>query len=293
MRSIHQAQYSEHLENERKRKFANEHSDVILASALLSLDTKRFRTALDIYRCSSMEYDSREFAVKVDRVKSFGERDMEDSPREPVENVGVNYTAFTPSKLHNRGGMHQIDHNELSSAMALASLVNSPPLERSKVSPVSFSYSPMLHPLPELRRPTFRNYIPPHYGNHRYFNHDPRLNGSNYVVPRQELYQRSYRFQTNFQYEETSFRTPNSTSTQVIISPTTSGVHNTPLIHDSSAEEEEKKYFRGIIPLGIPAADHEWLTEMYCYVRYSCVEAFSANEGKLFDILGLIDQRNL
>lgn len=46
-------------------------------------------------------------------------------------------------------------------------------------------------------------------------------------------------------------------------------------------ELDESKYFSGIIPLGIPEADCHALSEIYCYIRNECIEAFSANEGEL------------
>jgi hypothetical protein len=46
-------------------------------------------------------------------------------------------------------------------------------------------------------------------------------------------------------------------------------------------EEDESKYFCGIIPLGIPEADPHSLSEMNCFIRNSCIEVFSANDGEL------------
>ncbi len=49
----------------------------------------------------------------------------------------------------------------------------------------------------------------------------------------------------------------------------------------SPADEDESKFFCGAIKLHVPAADPEWLSEMNCFIRKNCIEAFSANEGKI------------
>jgi len=48
----------------------------------------------------------------------------------------------------------------------------------------------------------------------------------------------------------------------------------------SPADEDESKYFCGVIPLAVPAADPEWLSEMNCFIRGTCIEAFSADTSK-------------
>jgi len=41
---------------------------------------------------------------------------------------------------------------------------------------------------------------------------------------------------------------------------------------------DRRHYFSGSVPLSIPTTDSEWLSELNCYVRDKCVEAFSAKE---------------
>ncbi len=49
----------------------------------------------------------------------------------------------------------------------------------------------------------------------------------------------------------------------------------------SPDDDDESKYFCGVIPLAVPEADHEWLSEMNCFIRSQCIEVFSADEGKM------------
>ena len=49
----------------------------------------------------------------------------------------------------------------------------------------------------------------------------------------------------------------------------------------SPADEDESKFFCGTIPLAVPAADLESLSEMNCYIRKECIQAFSADTCKL------------
>ncbi len=58
----------------------------------------------------------------------------------------------------------------------------------------------------------------------------------------------------------------------------------------SPADEDESKFFCGAIKLEVPIADPEWLSEMNCYIRKNCIEAFSANRG-MFSIFRM--QKNL
>lgn len=39
-------------------------------------------------------------------------------------------------------------------------------------------------------------------------------------------------------------------------------------------------YFEGVIPLAVPATDHDWLSDTNCFVRSRCIEAFSAQKGE-------------
>jgi hypothetical protein len=48
----------------------------------------------------------------------------------------------------------------------------------------------------------------------------------------------------------------------------------------SPADEDESKFFCGAIKLEVPTADPEWLSEMNCFIRSHCIEAFSANKGE-------------
>mmetsp|Transcript_16349 Transcript_16349/g.24082 ORF Transcript_16349/g.24082 Transcript_16349/m.24082 type:complete len:754 (+) Transcript_16349:78-2339(+) len=41
-------------------------------------------------------------------------------------------------------------------------------------------------------------------------------------------------------------------------------------------DQVDKPYFSGCVPLAVEAADSEWLSELNCYVRKHCIEAFSA-----------------
>lgn len=60
--------------------------------------------------------------------------------------------------------------------------------------------------------------------------------------------------------------------------------HSSMAIYDHHRIEHQKlqvmespiKYFDGCIPLAVPSADSEWLSELNCFVRQNCVEAFSA-----------------
>ena len=47
-----------------------------------------------------------------------------------------------------------------------------------------------------------------------------------------------------------------------------------------SERHDESHYFSGTVPLSIPTTDSEWLSELNCYVRDKCVEAFSAKVGE-------------
>jgi hypothetical protein len=48
----------------------------------------------------------------------------------------------------------------------------------------------------------------------------------------------------------------------------------------SPTDQDESKFYSGVIALGVPGADPEWLSELNCYVRMKCIQAFSAEEGK-------------
>jgi hypothetical protein len=48
----------------------------------------------------------------------------------------------------------------------------------------------------------------------------------------------------------------------------------------SPPDEDESKFFCGAIKLEVPTADPEWLSEMNCFIRSHCIEAFSANKGE-------------
>ena len=51
-------------------------------------------------------------------------------------------------------------------------------------------------------------------------------------------------------------------------------------ITSSPVDDDESQFFCGIIPLAVPSADPEWLSEMNCYIRKECIQAFSAKPGK-------------
>lgn len=46
--------------------------------------------------------------------------------------------------------------------------------------------------------------------------------------------------------------------------------------------DEARKWHYGVSTLFIPAKDPEWLTELNCFIRSKCVEAFSAEENDMF-----------
>lgn len=70
--------------------------------------------------------------------------------------------------------------------------------------------------------------------------------------------------------------------------PTTSrrdDSHSMPLYDQHRMESRNKEipedptqYFDGTVALAVPSADSEWLSELNCFVRQHCVEAFSATE---------------
>ena len=47
---------------------------------------------------------------------------------------------------------------------------------------------------------------------------------------------------------------------------------------ESLPSSKDRDWFEGAVPLAIPDSDPEWLSELNCFVRAKCVEAFSANE---------------
>ena len=51
-------------------------------------------------------------------------------------------------------------------------------------------------------------------------------------------------------------------------------------IATSPVDDDESQFFCAIIPLAVPSADPEWLSEMNCYIRKKCIQVFSATPGK-------------
>ena len=47
---------------------------------------------------------------------------------------------------------------------------------------------------------------------------------------------------------------------------------------ETEIPEDPTQYFDGTVALAVPSADSEWLSELNCFVREHCVEAFSATE---------------
>ena len=45
--------------------------------------------------------------------------------------------------------------------------------------------------------------------------------------------------------------------------------------------EDNTEYFTGSIALAVPSADADWLSELNCFIRQNCVEAFSASEEEI------------
>jgi|AntRauTorckE5430_2_1112549.scaffolds.fasta_scaffold00448_8 hypothetical protein len=56
----------------------------------------------------------------------------------------------------------------------------------------------------------------------------------------------------------------------------------------SPGDEDETNFFCGTIPLAVPLADPEWLSEMNCYIRKECILAFSADTCKLFLLIKFV-----
>ena len=50
---------------------------------------------------------------------------------------------------------------------------------------------------------------------------------------------------------------------------------------ETKVAEDNTKYFTGCVSLAVPSSDSEWLSELNCFVRQFCVEAFSANEDDI------------
>eukprot|EP00980_Cylindrotheca_fusiformis_P022791 scaffold9765_cov54-Cylindrotheca_fusiformis.AAC.1 len=54
--------------------------------------------------------------------------------------------------------------------------------------------------------------------------------------------------------------------------------NNSIIINNNNDDDETTCYYRGSKSLAIPESDGEWLSELNCFVRNYCVEAFSATE---------------
>lgn len=46
----------------------------------------------------------------------------------------------------------------------------------------------------------------------------------------------------------------------------------------SPIDQDESKFFSGVTALAVPSADPEWLSELNCYIRMNCIQAFSAEQ---------------
>lgn len=49
----------------------------------------------------------------------------------------------------------------------------------------------------------------------------------------------------------------------------------------SSSEREQIDYYTGCIPIAVESADSEWLSELNCFIRKNCIEAFSASPSDI------------
>jgi len=61
--------------------------------------------------------------------------------------------------------------------------------------------------------------------------------------------------------------------------------HDMSIAPPETKEKKKGNYFSGSVSLSVPMTDSEWLSELNCYVRHNCVEAFSAKEGACFCFL--------
>jgi hypothetical protein len=58
------------------------------------------------------------------------------------------------------------------------------------------------------------------------------------------------------------------------------GSSDTTSTESSPVDQDESKFYSGVIALAVPSADPEWLSELNCYIRKNCIQAFSAEQGK-------------
>jgi Zn-finger protein len=285
----------------KKRKSGHEYSEA--AQALLSMDVKRLAVSKRIRPSQFSSYDARDLSPERN-TSNLEDRDRKDDEIDS----GFSYSDSSPILTRRLVGQ-----DELVSALALASLAYSPPKRieppRAKVRIVedTRSYSrdkPLVSP--ETHYPRYnqgRNnsvvhkycqypldqmpYMPLdrmiHTNQHSTFTR----NDAHYLKKWKCDFCHVHVFASyedalnhekvcSLNTEKSKMEQKRSFQAQNASIPSQNAEYFTCL-----AEEDESKYFCGIIPLGIPEADPQWLSEMNCFIRNNCIEAFSANDGKL------------
>ena len=212
------------------------------------------------------------------------------------------------------------DSHELASAMALASLANQAQVQVSPNPHAHYAmyppYSPMQEMMPCMHpsQAMYAHGIPhaAHYYHSMRYAYPPRahappaprpIDDNHNNVKSNNNWACDYCGQVSFStyneacnHEKTCPRNPNAARPSMTLSRPRLASRNdsmTSVMSQSStksvtiretisspADEDESKFFCGTVKLSVPAADNEWLSEMNCYIRSECIEAFSADDGE-------------
>lgn len=83
-----------------------------------------------------------------------------------------------------------------------------------------------------------------------------------------------------------SARSHSMTSVSSSSSTSKSALGSSDMTAESSPiDQDESKFFSGVIALAVPSADPEWLSELNCYIRMNCIQAFSAEQGEFTSVV--------
>lgn len=308
--------YSEVPIEVKKRKSSYEYSEA--AQALLSMDVQRLADSKRVRPSQFSSYDARS------QFSSYDARDL--SPERNTSNledrdrkVGENDSEFSYSDSSPILTRRLVGQDELASALALASLAYSPPKRieppRAKVTSSYSRDKPLVSP--EIHYPRYNqewNHSVVHKYCHYPFDQMPYMPLDQMIHTNQHrtftrndaLYLKKWSCEFCHVHAFPTYEDAVNHEKVCSLNSKRSEMEQkrpfqaqNPSMSSQNAEyftclaeEDESKYFCGIIPLGVPDADPKWLSEMNCFIRNNCIEAFSANDGKIlmfkFDFCELI-----
>lgn len=285
--------------------------EATVASVLLSLDqrsnSKRFRPATppaesrEVFNPAVEEYRDERDDGEADRDDRTSSSKLSRRFMNRFEDASANSSPDVNIKRN--------DSNELASAMALASLAHHSPVEVRRSGSFSrqrsygeFQGKPTLtaEQMSRMAIPSFHNQNPPSmYGG--YYDNSPYGYNSNMYqrTPSQNWacdycndasfisYEEACRHEAICSYNpvvqqrhtHTMMRPSLPSRSVSMTSVGSASMRSTAEMSTatSPADDDDSQYFTGKIPLCVTKADPEWLSEMNCYIRKNCVEAFSAD----------------